>query len=172
MAFDDATEALVALGPVALPSLVAARTEASSDDHKSRLEAVLARLGGKEPVILAFLLEGLARGDSAAPANLARFGDPRALEDLSAALDRAELVEREDSPLLVGHHVVELVGAIRKLGGALSEAQQRRLGSTLDQRRSIAEGLLLDAAEVRRKKTGRNEPCWCGSGKKYKKCHS
>ncbi len=25
---------------------------------------------------------------------------------------------------------------------------------------------------VRRKeKPGRNEPCWCGSGKKYKKCH-
>ncbi len=21
------------------------------------------------------------------------------------------------------------------------------------------------------KKLGRNEPCWCGSGKKYKKCH-
>jgi uncharacterized protein len=20
-------------------------------------------------------------------------------------------------------------------------------------------------------KTGRNDPCWCGSGKKYKKCH-
>ena len=19
--------------------------------------------------------------------------------------------------------------------------------------------------------TGRNDPCWCGSGKKYKKCH-
>ena len=19
---------------------------------------------------------------------------------------------------------------------------------------------------------GRNEPCWCGSGKKYKKCHA
>lgn len=19
--------------------------------------------------------------------------------------------------------------------------------------------------------TGRNEPCWCGSGKKYKRCH-
>jgi preprotein translocase subunit SecA len=24
---------------------------------------------------------------------------------------------------------------------------------------------------VRRKKIGRNDPCWCGSGKKYKKCH-
>ena len=21
------------------------------------------------------------------------------------------------------------------------------------------------------KKPGRNEPCWCGSGKKYKRCH-
>ncbi|WP_429187944.1 SEC-C metal-binding domain-containing protein [Aeromonas veronii] len=21
------------------------------------------------------------------------------------------------------------------------------------------------------RKTGRNEPCWCGSGQKYKKCH-
>jgi len=23
-----------------------------------------------------------------------------------------------------------------------------------------------------REKPGRNDPCWCGSGKKYKKCHS
>ena len=23
----------------------------------------------------------------------------------------------------------------------------------------------------RRGKVGRNDPCWCGSGKKYKKCH-
>ena len=22
-----------------------------------------------------------------------------------------------------------------------------------------------------REKIGRNDPCWCGSGKKYKKCH-
>ncbi len=22
-----------------------------------------------------------------------------------------------------------------------------------------------------RDKPGRNDPCWCGSGKKYKKCH-
>jgi preprotein translocase subunit SecA len=21
------------------------------------------------------------------------------------------------------------------------------------------------------KQTGRNDPCWCGSGKKFKKCH-
>lgn len=25
--------------------------------------------------------------------------------------------------------------------------------------------------KIKSKKPGRNEPCWCGSGKKYKKCH-
>ncbi|MDA8089346.1 MAG: SEC-C metal-binding domain-containing protein [Nitrospiraceae bacterium] len=25
--------------------------------------------------------------------------------------------------------------------------------------------------EAARPETGRNEPCWCGSGRKYKKCH-
>jgi preprotein translocase subunit SecA len=24
---------------------------------------------------------------------------------------------------------------------------------------------------VGKQKIGRNDPCWCGSGKKYKKCH-
>ncbi len=26
-------------------------------------------------------------------------------------------------------------------------------------------------AEAPVEKPGRNEPCWCGSGRKYKKCH-
>ena len=24
---------------------------------------------------------------------------------------------------------------------------------------------------IKQKKPGPNDPCWCGSGKKYKKCH-
>jgi len=24
---------------------------------------------------------------------------------------------------------------------------------------------------IKKHKLGRNDPCWCGSGKKYKKCH-
>ncbi|MBI3925367.1 MAG: SEC-C domain-containing protein [Armatimonadetes bacterium] len=30
---------------------------------------------------------------------------------------------------------------------------------------------LAAAARRIRPKLGRNEPCWCGSGKKYKNCH-
>jgi hypothetical protein len=28
-----------------------------------------------------------------------------------------------------------------------------------------------DDDTVQRPQVGRNDPCWCGSGKKYKKCH-
>jgi preprotein translocase subunit SecA len=38
-----------------------------------------------------------------------------------------------------------------------------------------ADGEPLPAVEQRRvapdEQIGRNDPCWCGSGKKYKKCH-
>jgi preprotein translocase subunit SecA len=29
----------------------------------------------------------------------------------------------------------------------------------------------VPAAKVNGKKLGRNDPCFCGSGKKYKRCH-
>lgn len=35
----------------------------------------------------------------------------------------------------------------------------------------VSEDVYNDKGSLQRKKPGRNEPCWCGSGKKYKKCH-
>ena len=29
----------------------------------------------------------------------------------------------------------------------------------------------MNLASFKEKKIGRNDPCWCGSGKKYKVCH-
>jgi uncharacterized protein YecA (UPF0149 family) len=40
-----------------------------------------------------------------------------------------------------------------------------RDGQVVDQKVYGGDGAL------KRKKPGRNDPCWCGSGKKYKKCH-
>jgi preprotein translocase subunit SecA len=34
-----------------------------------------------------------------------------------------------------------------------------------------AKKTIMNIPIVAEKKPGRNEPCWCGSGKKYKKCH-
>jgi len=30
---------------------------------------------------------------------------------------------------------------------------------------------VITPEDNKRRKIGRNDPCWCGSGKKYKKCH-
>ena len=38
-------------------------------------------------------------------------------------------------------------------------------------RRTTSSHRKIEKREVARKKIGRNEPCWCGSGKKYKFCH-
>lgn len=35
----------------------------------------------------------------------------------------------------------------------------------------VSEDVYNDTGSLQRKKPGRNEPCWCGSGKKYKRCH-
>lgn len=35
----------------------------------------------------------------------------------------------------------------------------------------VAENIYGGDGSLNRKKPGRNEPCWCGSGRKYKKCH-
>ena len=39
------------------------------------------------------------------------------------------------------------------------------------QRRAVPVGAAAAAAEGTPVKIGRNDPCWCGSGKKYKRCH-
>ncbi len=35
----------------------------------------------------------------------------------------------------------------------------------------VNSGFTITPPGVPKKKIGRNDPCWCGSGKKYKKCH-
>ncbi|MBI4039960.1 preprotein translocase subunit SecA [Candidatus Daviesbacteria bacterium] len=35
----------------------------------------------------------------------------------------------------------------------------------------VAQQTMGSDGAIKKNKTGRNDPCWCGSGKKYKKCH-
>jgi uncharacterized protein YchJ len=50
-------------------------------------------------------------------------------------------------------------------GGGSEEAQSDGVAD------SSGDGKADGAAAGKGKKPGRNDPCWCGSGKKYKKCH-
>lgn len=51
-------------------------------------------------------------------------------------------------------------------GGAVAGARPAQAGATLAQK--AAETIAVAAPK---RNLGRNDPCWCGSGKKYKNCH-
>jgi len=52
------------------------------------------------------------------------------------------------------------------------EASQRKKRRELEQARMAGAGETQQVQQViRGEKIGRNDPCHCGSGKKYKKCH-
>ena len=58
------------------------------------------------------------------------------------------------------------------LSDALDEARRlkRPDGTPVADREAFLNNTPVDPL-VRRETPGRNDPCWCGSGKKYKKCH-
>jgi preprotein translocase subunit SecA len=79
--------------------------------------------------------------------------------------------EGDDAPELVGAGV----RGPRQSGGAAVELTrniQRKKQKELDQIQFIGSGKRSTAQQpvLKGKKVGRNDPCPCGSGKKYKKC--
>jgi uncharacterized protein YecA (UPF0149 family) len=112
---------------------------------------------------------------------LGQYGDPRGLPVVQRLFDEAEI---SDSPF-ANIEIFDYAEAIESLGGELTPDQQAkvdaarrasaRFRSQLDALADIAgppdarrgEGYTYVADQ----RPGRNEPCWCGSGKKYKKCH-
>ncbi|MCG8462911.1 MAG: SEC-C domain-containing protein [Holophagales bacterium] len=49
--------------------------------------------------------------------------------------------------------------------------RQRKIFEQVQRQRAAAEALKPQTVQRSVPKVGRNEPCPCGSGKKYKKCH-
>lgn len=183
---DQVLRSLSLLGaPVVEPALHA---WAEHDDPQFRrsLGWMFADLGVRDERILAILLEQL-RDDPTTAGRFVSYGDPEVLPHLFEALDRYQIVDRES--LFANHGLVELRAAIEDLGGTLSaeqhgkcrrglepaEVMRRKLEAALDDRPTDAptepERAARAAPARRPQRPGRNQPCWCGSAKKYKKCH-
>jgi preprotein translocase subunit SecA len=57
-------------------------------------------------------------------------------------------------------------------GGAAATAAAPAAGATAGNAGGDGAGVNPETrVKSDREKIGRNDPCWCGSGKKYKKCH-
>jgi hypothetical protein len=118
------------------------------------------------------------------PASVAAFGDVRAIAELGRALDAYQPCA--DCAVCDYLAVLGLGTAIQVLGGSPTESQQRKIvdyelrqrfawswaGAEEANRTALAEAApLAVAAPAPRERLGRNAPCHCGSGKKYKLCH-
>jgi SEC-C motif len=189
---EQAERALQTLGARALEGCVAAYAASPQDAFRDRLAGVMSQWGLHDERIYAALLDTLQRTPELGANYLVDYGDTRALEVLAQTFE-ALPIRAGDNPL-ANRVFVELRCAIEDLGGHLTAAQQHKFAQADAARRRLVAQLPWDldapggsAARTTtvaraapgpqrprttgKPKLGRNAPCWCGSGKKYKKCH-
>jgi hypothetical protein len=189
---EQAEAALRALGARALEDCVAAYAASPRGAFRDRLAGVMSQWGLHDERIYAALLDTLQRTPELGANALVDYGDTHALEVLAQTFDALPI--REGDNPLANRVFIELRCAIEDLGGHLTAAQQAK-GEQADaaRRRFVAQlpwdleapappagrsaaGARIAVERPRprttgKPKLGRNAPCWCGSGTKYKKCH-
>jgi len=144
------------------PALARARVLEPDDIEIMTCADVLSRCGVADPRIFALLEDILPFFPDFTAGCFADYGDPKALPILHDVLERHVLVGEID----VDRIVVDLADAIESLDGTLSGAESRKLEAYHARRRETH-----GQPAIKSERPGRNDPCWCGSGKKYKKCH-
>lgn len=178
---------LISFGEPLLPILLMSY-EASSDPTFCRtLSEILISLKIRDERIYEICLNQLEREPDWGASLLSRYGDERALPHLQRVLDILNIYKPklEQSSWLSIQDIVELCEAIKILGGRLTSSQQRKLdevtfirgathidiSSFIQQEQKKSERDSGRNNPSKKVKLGRNAPCWCGSGNKYKRCH-
>lgn len=139
------------------------RLDDADEVFRSELLSVLAESRVRDERVFA-LIRSLFDEDAAfAAIEAAEYGDPRALPLIEEHL---RALRPADGSQKLRMEMVELVEAHRALGGSFDDALQAHVDV-------LRKAAFLDSAPrapARSVKVGRNDPCPCGSGKKYKKC--
>jgi hypothetical protein len=152
-------------GAAALEPVLTAFESCDDSDQRHSLCAVLAKLGVRDDRILDALLDVLLEEPSTGAISLAEYGDPAALPALERAIARHE---PDFTTLLGTTDLEEIVATYEDLGGVLPEALQAKVEAWRAKADAVRRAVL--APPVQKPKLGRNDPCPCGSGKKFKKC--
>lgn len=151
-----------ALEPVLARLALLTGEEAEDDDARAPLYAILARLGVKDDRVFAALVTLEAKDPGLAAMYFADYGDARALPRLRRLI-------LEQTPDYASEHFHtdfrELLHDFERLGGLIEGDLRARVDAVWAGLREHTA-----AAKLAGGKTGRNDPCPCGSGKKFKKC--
>jgi HEAT repeat protein len=173
------TRALQSFGDEAIEPGIAVLNR-RGDEFRADLACVFADLGVRDRRAFQVILQNFVEDPYLGAENLAVYGDPEGLDALFPMLERylqGGLQNPDDV-----EEAVQVADAIEALGGELEDqqrAQINELRGSQSRAREIIEkakaGELGDHHHpdtyVRQRDIGRNDPCWCGSGDKYKHCH-
>jgi preprotein translocase subunit SecA len=83
------------------------------------------------------------------------------------------VVEKPDEPDFSQATLVAADEPVQSLGGSEAALREAQAANDVDRIEAVAEEQEVQQPVVKgeHEKLGRNAPCWCGSGKKYKLCH-
>ncbi len=155
------------LGGAVLEPALELLSRSDDEDTVYAVCEVLAKLGVRDDRVFDALRSLFDDDPAFAAGMLADYGDERGLH----LVDRALADFQPDFSVLLSRvHLGDLLDAHERLGGELSPQTRDRVdgwSAEWDVRQRRSREL---SAPPRTQKTGRNEPCPCGSGKKYKKC--
>jgi HEAT repeat protein len=163
-------------GPEVAPLALQVIERTQTAEERLGLLAVLARSGSRDERILLVLLAQLQEAPVQAALNLSTLGDPRAIGPLKRAIEAYPLDEDEED-LFANQAIVEMSLAIEDLGGSIDDAQREKTERARNAllRLGMMFRTMLDELHTRptprAAPPARDEPCWCGSGLKYKRCH-
>jgi hypothetical protein len=159
------------LGPAVFEPGVALMETLEEEDARDDVCSVLAQLGVRDDRVFAWCLEALERDAALGAAYLADYGDEQALPYLRQAIEGFE----PDWDVAFGMMALaDLAEAYEAIAGSLPDdlaARAAGLQKAWEERKQEqASGSPAEQPYVTPSKVGRNEPCPCGSGKKFKKC--
>lgn len=106
---------------------------------------------------------------------LSSYDDPETLPAIRRTFDGLDV---EPGDTMNNTAISELAHTIERLDGAVTQARARKAERARRQMKSGNERLSRAAnsspepyEKPPEEDIGRNDPCWCGSGKKHKRCH-
>lgn len=167
---------LGALGEAAYQPMLDAFEQAADKDLRRSLCDALVCSGIRNDRIFNIILDFFKADKGYGAMSFALYGDPKALDHLHYALSECEYQD-ESQNLFANQIIIDLTQAIIELGGQFTRDEAEKLKRVNAQRNKNAKKVETFFEQVEedihpvKHKLGRNDPCWCGSGKKYKHCH-
>jgi hypothetical protein len=164
------------LGPAAVDALLPALERCEASDGRARLAEILSATPVDDDRIRAALVRMLDDDPSTAARLLADRCEWRALPDLVRAAERIQAEPIDCCDICAGEALGAIALAVGVLGGALSPELADQIDQVLERATASwvpATSMFTLPEKLRAAvgtRPGRNDPCPCGSGKKFKRC--